>query len=285
MSEKELSQKLSVVLTERVNVPNATVYELVSYGRSPYTRMLGKLDKDDRRMVGQSMEQCGIAHKKNSLLSAISDGEKQKAFIAKALAQDTPVIVLDEPTAFLDLPARVEIIQLLRDVASRSGKTVILSTHDLDLALQMADKLWLLNSGGPLKEGTPEDLILQNAIQQLFQSRGLVFDVKTGQFVISHKHAYEIAVKGQGFEYFLLKRAFARNGIKVVPYAQGAKCWIEIKNIDKPVFVLLYKNNEFYETSTISGLVQYIMKYLASKAGQPGEEPMIETQENNFSCR
>lgn len=173
MSEKEISYKLSVVLTEKVTLPNATVYELVAYGRSPYTRMLGRLDKEDQHIIDQAMEQCGIAYKRNSLLSAISDGEKQKAFIAKALAQDTPIIVLDEPTAFLDLPARVEIIQLLREVAIQSGKTIILSTHDLDLALQMADKLWLLPKGGPLIEGTPEDLVLQNAIQELFAGKGL----------------------------------------------------------------------------------------------------------------
>ena len=236
MSEKSLSTILSVVLTERIAVPNATIHELVSYGRSPYTRLLGKLSETDQQIIEHSITECSIAHKRDELLSSLSDGEKQKAFIAKALAQDTPIIILDEPTAFLDLSARIEIIQLLRKVVSDSGKTVILSTHDLDLALQMADKLWLLQPGGPLITGSPEDLLIQNAFQRLFQSKGIVFDTKTGLFRVNYQHKRELSVKGHGFEYVLLRRAFARNGIKTIPIRENAECWIEIENKDTPVF-------------------------------------------------
>lgn len=245
MAEKAISKLLSVVLTERVNVPNATVFELVSYGRSPYTGLLGKLNKVDRDLTEQAIARCGIEHKTRELLTSLSDGERQKAFIAKALAQDTPVILLDEPTAFLDLPARVEIIQLLRKVASDSGKSVLLSTHDLDLALQMADKLWLLKAGGPLITGSPEDLLLSNAFQDMFQNRGVVFDTRTGLFRVEYQHNAILPVKGHGFEYVLLRRAFARKGIKTVPHENGAKNWIEIiPDTDRPFHI--YKDNSLY---------------------------------------
>ena len=228
MDEREISRLVSVVLTDRIVVPNATVYELVSYGRSPYTGLLGRVKGLDRDMIDQAISQCGIEYKKNDLLTSLSDGERQKAFIAKALAQDTPVIILDEPTAFLDLPARIEVIQLLRRVASLSGKSVLLSTHDLDLALQMADKLWLLHPGGPLVAGNPEDLLLGNALQDLFRSKGIVFDTRTGLFRVEYQHDLELPVKGHGFEYVLLRRAFARKGVKLVPHQDNENTWIEI---------------------------------------------------------
>ena len=242
MDEKEISLYLSVVLTERVIVPNATVRELVAYGRSPHTGILGRLDAEDHKLIEQSMEQCGILHKGNELLSNLSDGERQKAFIAKALAQNTPIIVLDEPTAFLDLPARVEVLQLLRKVASDSGKAILLSTHDLDLALQMADKLWLLKPGGPLVDGSPEDLLLNNAFQDMFQKQGIVFDARTGLFRVEYQYWMELPVKGHGFEYVLLRRAFARKGVKTIPYDNHQDIWIEINNLPAKRFHF-YKNN------------------------------------------
>nr|WP_320117881.1 ABC transporter ATP-binding protein [uncultured Marinifilum sp.] len=216
LGARELSKSIAVVLTDRVVVPNATVSELVGYGRSPYTGMLGRLNANDKAIVSNAIKECGIAHKKDSTLSSLSDGERQKAFIAKALAQDTPLIILDEPTAFLDLPARVEIMQLLRNIANSSGKSILMSTHDLDLALQLSDRLWLLQQGGPLVTGSPEDLLLKNAFQSMFRHKGVIFDNKTGLFKVKHNQNTEVAVKGHGFEYVLLRRALSRNGVKVV---------------------------------------------------------------------
>ncbi|PIF02222.1 MAG: iron ABC transporter ATP-binding protein [Draconibacterium sp.] len=255
LSEKEISRLVSVVLTDRIVVPNATVYELVAYGRSPYTGILGRINKNDKKIINKAIEQCGIAHKKNALLSSISDGERQKAFIAKALAQDTPIILLDEPTAFLDLPARVEIIQLLRRISSASGKSVLLSTHDLDLALQMADHLWLLHPNGPLTAGSPEDLLLQNAFQTLFQNKGIEFDTKTGLFRVEYEHFHQLPVKGHGFEYVLLRRAFARTGIKVTGMKENTDFWIEIEKNGKPKFSLYKKNNCIITTESVEKIV------------------------------
>lgn len=255
LSEKEISRLVSVVLTDRIVVPNATVYELVAYGRSPYTGLLGRINTNDEEIINRAIEQCGIAHKKDALLSSISDGERQKAVIAKALAQDTPLILLDEPTAFLDLPARVEIIQLLRRITSESGKSVLLSTHDLDLALQMADKLWLLHPNGPLITGSPEDLLIQNAFQSLFRNKGIEFDTKTGLFLVEYDHFYELPVKGHGFEYVLLRRAFARKGIKVMGIKEENGLWIKIEKKEKAEFSLYKTDNCITAAGSVEKIV------------------------------
>lgn len=268
LEEKDIARLLSVVLTERISVANASVLELVSYGRSPYTRLLGRLNERDKKIIEYSINQCGIRHKKNDLVSSLSDGERQKAFIAKALAQDTPIILLDEPTAFLDLAARIEIIRLLRKVASESGKSVVLSTHDLDLALQMADKLWLLQPGGPLITGSPEDLLIQNAFQRLFESKGIIFDTKTGLFRVDYNYTTELAVKGHGFEYVLLRRAFARNGIKITPLKEESDFWIEIEKNSHPVFKFYKENSLINSEVSVEKIVDTVMNHVKGLYGR-----------------
>lgn len=262
LNEKAISRLVSVVLTDRVAVPNATVEELVSYGRSPYTGLLGRLRQHDLEMVDTAMRQCGIAHKRNDLLSALSDGERQKAFIAKALAQDTPIIILDEPTAFLDLPARVEIIHLLREIASTSGKSVLLSTHDLDLALQMADRLWLLQHGGPLITGSPEDLLLENAFQSMFAKGGIEFDNRTGLFKVIHNEHTSIAFKGHGFGYVLLRRAFSRKGIKLDPQMNQQSWRIEIMPGDTIAFSLYFENQCITTNTSVEIFVKETLRLM-----------------------
>lgn len=262
LKEREMALLAAVVLTDRIEVPNATVEELVSLGRSPFTNMMGKLSAEDKRVVADSIKKCGIQHKTNEQLSNLSDGEKQKVFIAKALAQDTPLIILDEPTAFLDLPARVEIIQLLREIAVSSSKSILMSTHDLDLAIQMADKLWLLPKGGPLITGSPEDLLLNDAFKQLFQQRGVEFDNKTGLFKVKYVHHQELAVKGHGFEYVLLRRAFARKGIKVMPHNKQMNTWLEIDDSTIKNFNLHQKGECVASEISVERIVAHTLNYL-----------------------
>lgn len=260
---KEMALLAAVVLTERVDVPHATVEELVSLGRAPFTGYMGRLQANDKHVVEDAMCKCGIIHKRNHALAGLSDGEKQKAFIAKALAQDTPLIVLDEPTAFLDLPARVEIIQLLREIARTSGRSVLLSTHDLDLAIQMADKLWLLPDGGPLLTGSPEDLLLQNAFQHLFRESSIELDTATGLFKIKHKiQQHQIAVKGHGLEYVLLRRAFARHGVKVNAASQSEDLLIEIKKETPTRFALHQPNGTVHTETSIEEVVVQTLTHL-----------------------
>jgi len=158
--EKELATVIGVVLTEKTNLQNMTVAELVGMGRSPYTGFWGRLSADDRQKVDAALAMVGIAALRDRLVQTLSDGERQKVMIAKALAQETPIIFLDEPTAFLDYPSKVEILHLLHRLSSEMGKTIFLSTHDLELALRVADRVWLMKKGNPLRTGIPDNLIV-----------------------------------------------------------------------------------------------------------------------------
>ena len=172
-SQSNFSLTVGVVLTEKTNAGGITVYELVSLGRHPYTGFFGQLKKTDREIIEQSLTAAGIAHKAQNYVSELSDGERQKAMIAKALAQQCPIILLDEPTAFLDVTSRIETMVLLHKLAVEQHKAILLSTHDLDLAIQMGDCLWLQEKGRPMACGTPEDLILSGAFESFFGKEGI----------------------------------------------------------------------------------------------------------------
>ena len=158
--ERELATVIGVVLTERTNLQNMTVDELVGMGRSPYTGFWGRLSVEDRRKVEEALALVGIFALRGRMVQTLSDGERQKVMIAKALAQETPVIFLDEPTAFLDYPSKVEILRLLGRLSHDMGKTIFLSTHDLELALRVADRVWLMSRQGGVQTGLPANLIV-----------------------------------------------------------------------------------------------------------------------------
>ena len=156
-----------------------TAEELVGMGRSPYTGFWGTLSEDDHRIVAEALEMVGITSLAKRYIQTLSDGERQKVMIAKALAQQTPVIFLDEPTAFLDYPSKVEMLQLLHRLSRATDKTIFLSTHDLELALQIADVVWLMRSDDSLMIGTPQQLALSGALSEFIEQRGIVFDRET----------------------------------------------------------------------------------------------------------
>ena len=179
-SDKELATLIGVVLTEKCELRNMTVEELVGMGRSPYTGFWGRLGKHDREVIEESIQLVGIGHLRYQMVHQLSDGERQKVMIAKALAQQTDIIFLDEPTAFLDFPSKVEIMQLLFRLSHTGNRTIFLSTHDLELALQIADKVWLMNKENGVKTGTPEDLSLDGSLSHFFLRKGIRFDKATG---------------------------------------------------------------------------------------------------------
>ena len=158
LSPRQRAERMAVVLTDRPDVMCTTVWEMVATGRAPFTGFWGRLSGKDRNIVTRSLRLVGIEWMADRTVASLSDGERQKVMIAKALAQQTPVVLLDEPTAFLDYPSRVEVMQLLLNIAHEEHKTVLLSTHDLDLALQTADRLWLFEKerGGEEKEEKEE---------------------------------------------------------------------------------------------------------------------------------
>lgn len=142
------AKQLALVLTERLSLEHTTVHDVVAMGRYPYSSFLGGLSVDDEAVIADALQQVGLHNMADTYFNAHSDGEKQRILIAKALAQQTPVILLDEPTAHLDLPNRIRTLQLLRHLAHEQSKTILISTHELDLALQLSDRILLMSEGG-----------------------------------------------------------------------------------------------------------------------------------------
>lgn len=237
----EMAKVLSVVLTEKINLRNMTVTDIVSMGRSPYTDFWGRLRKEDRRIVEKSIEHVGITHLASRPIQSLSDGERQKMMIAKALAQETSIIILDEPTAFLDYPSKIEMMRLLHDLSRESDKTIFMSTHDLDLALQTADCIWLLNKETGLHVGTPEDLAIKGILTNFFDSPSLDFDKESGLFGVKNFTQYYISVKGEkGQMMSMLQKALLRNHISMNPQDES-----RLKKLIPEIIV----HNDHYEVS------------------------------------
>ena len=176
LSYHELAEKISVVLTERMDIRNLTTTELVGLGRTPYTGFWGVLSDEDRKIVSNAMQLVGIEQLAERNVSSLSDGERQKVMMAKALAQQTPIIILDEPTAFLDFQSKVDTLRLLAQLAHELDKTVFLSIHDIELALQITDEIWLLDNQQKLHTGTTKQLIEDGTLHNFIENEHIRFD-------------------------------------------------------------------------------------------------------------
>lgn len=180
---KERSRLIGLVLTDKTQTGGLSVYDLVSLGRQPHTGFFGRLSTHDKEAVSRSLEAVGMLHKADSYMAQLSDGERQKVMIAKALVQECPLILLDEPTAFLDVVSRIEIMTLLHRIAATGQKAVLMSTHDVEQALVLADRLWLMTGRYGLECGCTEDLILANRMDSLFEFQpDIRFDLMHGGF-------------------------------------------------------------------------------------------------------
>lgn len=175
LSLSERSQAVSVVLTERVEVPYMKVIDLVGMGRSPYTGFFGRLCKEDNIIVSEAIEMVGIGSLAERTIDTLSDGERQKALLAKALAQQTPIILLDEPTAFLDFHAKVSTLRLMLRLAHETNKTIFLSTHDVEMAIQLSDALWIVQDG-KIQAGTTAALTENGILGRFLQAEGIAYD-------------------------------------------------------------------------------------------------------------
>ncbi len=219
ISQKERAKLIAFVSTETVRMSNMTVFDLVAFGRFPYTGWLGKLEERDRRLVFDAIDNVGLSGFEYHQVSKISDGERQRAMIARALAQDTPIIVLDEPTAFLDVSNKYGIFHLLQTFAADKGVTIVLSTHDLNIALREVDKLWIMIPGGNL-EGCPEDAVLRGWLEKLFNNQHIGFDPESGEYFFKKEFREKVKVEGEGLPLIWTLRAFNRKGYQIVMHAK-----------------------------------------------------------------
>lgn len=227
---KELAKKISIVLTEKPIASELTIYELISLGRQPHTNFWGKLTNKDKETIEKAISNIGLESKQDRLITELSDGELQKAMIAKALAQETPIIILDEPTAFLDVAGRIEIMELLHRIASTEGKTILLSTHDIEQALLWADNIWVLSKENGLICGQTEDMITSGNIEKMFDKSGIKFDVICGNFIFSPENTTPIAIETTDAELLqVCKRLLMRNGF-IINHSAELKLIVKNRN-------------------------------------------------------
>ena len=250
--KEKLATLLSVVLTERPSVYTISVKEMVAMGRSPYTNYWGSLSKEDDKIVVEVIEMVGVQSLTHRIFATLSDGEKQKVMIAKALAQQTPIILLDEPTSFLDYPSKIELMQLLQHLAQQMQKTILFSTHDLDLALQVCDKMAIM-SPTEIVVGTPEDLSLSGQLNRFLKIKGVVFDSESGLFKVQHNYHWAIRIEGEDAPYFMLHKALLRKGILSNNEIQS-EAYISVAQNS---FTLYLPSEETFTATTIEQLLSY----------------------------
>lgn len=226
LSRSEVAHFISVVLTAAPLVGNMTVREVVALGRYPHTNWLMKMNDADKSVLDSAVAMTRIEDLLETKVNQLSDGQLQKTLIARALAQDSEIILLDEPTAHLDLNNRVEIMRLMRVMAHEKNRCILMATHELDLALQMADRLILINTDGQMHEGIPEDLVLDGQIDRTFQLKG--YDLKSGKAEFTPSRASRVFVQGQGHLLLWTRNALERTGYETVDDSKTADFSVSI---------------------------------------------------------
>jgi len=223
LSGLQLAQKIGYISTEIVKISHMRVYDLVALGRFPYTNWIGRIDDEADKVIREAIIRAGLSDFENRFVSELSDGERQRAMIARVLAQNTDIMIMDEPTAFLDISGKFGIISLMKQLTA-AGRTIIFSTHDFTVALNQADKIWLMQEDG-ITEGAPEDLLMVKAFNHLFDETVVGFDPENGSFIFHNESCGEIYIEGEGDLRHWTAKALARIGysitnLKTIPYIQ-----------------------------------------------------------------
>ncbi len=255
-SRMDLAQRVGYISTDIVKVSNMSVYDLVALGRFPHTNWIGKIDLKDHEAIMDAIEKTSIKPFYRKYVSELSDGERQKAMIARILAQDTGIMIMDEPTAFLDIAARYEILQLMHTLSAINMKTIIFSTHDLQMAINRSDKIWLILDD-ELIEGAPEDLIIAGAFDHLFDNSAVSFNHGDGTFSFRIEEKGSMYIEGEGFKKLWTEKAIIRAGFTVtdekkIPYIVAPSA------TDENWQLITY--NTQYEFRTIYELITYLGK-------------------------
>lgn len=256
LSYRERSRLVGLVTTERVLAGALTVRELVELGRQPYTGQLGRLDDHDHEVVDEALESVGIAHKREAMIADLSDGERQKVMIAKALAQRTPLIVLDEPTAFLDVASRIEMMTLLHRLAHEQGKAILLSSHDISQSLLLADELWVITADRSVVAGPTEEVVLSGIMGHVFTSEALAFNNELGDYEAVLPTAKSVSLD---CDEPLLRRcliaALLRHGVGVAPAAN-----IRVRAASPTRFLVESPGRASHEVSSVPALLAHLCR-------------------------
>jgi iron complex transport system ATP-binding protein len=230
----EIARHLAAVLTDQHDTGRIVARELVGLGRHPYTGWLGQLDTNDRDIVDAALHTVSAGHLADRVVSELSDGERQRVMIARALAQEPAVVLLDEPAAFLDVTARVELVALLRGLAREQGLAVVLATHDLELALRSADRMWLLSANGALSAGLPEQVVAEGLLDRTFPNANWAFDPIQWRYVYCGTPTGVATVAGSSLHASLTRRVLDREGVVVDPPHPAARVQLAIEVRDSP---------------------------------------------------
>lgn len=207
---------MAVVLTEKLNLNMTTAYEVVSMGRMPYTGFFGTLSEEDHKIVQECMETVGAADLARRDFTSLSDGEKQKVLIARALAQQPKLIILDEPTSHLDIKHKIEVVQILNRLSRENGMTVILALHDIDIAVKSCQTVLMVKDGEVIGQGRPEDVIKKNTISNLYSIEGASYDALLGSMEICNEKAPQVFIGAGAGAGAPIYRLISRMGLGIV---------------------------------------------------------------------
>jgi len=254
---RQRAKLVSVVLTDTATIGMMDAYTMVSIGRHPYSGYLGALAPDDRERIHWAIEAVGAQHLAHRQITELSDGERQKISIARALAQETKVMLLDEPTAFLDLPRRVELMKILRSLAHNQSLALLLSTHDLDLALRFADRLWVLTPQGELIQDYPETIAMSNDFARVFESENLDWDASIGSFRAHPEPSLQARVIGEELSGLWTRRAVERLGFGLTESEHAAALIIQI---DKQPCWRVASGSHEAEFGSLSAMIDWILQ-------------------------
>jgi len=250
------ARMISFVSSQLTQLPSLTVSELVGLGRMPYTGWMGRLSARDETLIQQALSEVRLAPYAERRLECLSDGERQRAMIARALVQDTPLMVLDEPTAFLDIPNTYELVRLLSRFRDR-GKSIIYSTHDLETAMQCADKMWVIREDR-VEEGSPEDLGLSGLFNELFSSSGITYDEQSGRFLFAALEKGRISLEGTPKEALRwTHKALDRLGYRVEKDA-GMK--IEVSSSTGEVNWILHRSGSSFRFKKLYSMARFLIQ-------------------------
>jgi len=255
----EFSRKLSYIPAEPIHAANMTVYEFVSLARHPYNGWFGVINHSDKEIIHLALEHVNLLSFVNRELDTLSDGERQKAMIAFAFAQDSDIVLMDEPTAFIDLPAKYEVVQLLKELTYK-GKTVIFSTHDLHTAIREVDTLWLMLNDGLIVD-SPEDLALNGTLNRLFDGTDIYLDLISGGFLSERKLSKKISLIAENeVHYIWTKRALERLGFLVLSEVNNSNPTVKCTSFDNKCQWVIIQNSTELRFDSISKLCKYFKR-------------------------